>query len=121
MSFSHTRTQTSRSSPSHLTFCPLAALIVNITSLIHLKIYSALLDSDLPVLTNIVQSHRGTLEVLLIGGVCYETLSVLFTDLLEAAGNSQLNRLELYKSDYEMLPPRIHEQYKHLLKKWEFQ
>ena len=41
--------------------------------------------------------------------------------LLEAAGNSQLNRLELYKSDYEMLPPRIHEQYKHLLKKWEFQ
>ena len=48
---------------------PLAALIVNITSLIHLKIYSALLDSDLPVLTNIVQSHRGTLEVLLIGGL----------------------------------------------------
>ena len=51
---------------------PLAALIVNITSLIYLEINndtkdypetSGPLDSDLPVLTNIVQSHR-TLEEL---------------------------------------------------------
>ena len=44
---------------------PLAALIMNITSLTYLKISFGILDGDLPVLTNIVQSHH-TLEVLQI-------------------------------------------------------
>ena len=96
---------------------PLAALIMNITSLTYLKIGYVELDSnDLPVLTNIVQSHY-TLEVLKIGEVFYrsdENKTNLF-QLIEAAGNSRLKKLRLYKSDYDKLPPHIHEQYKHLL------
>ena len=106
---------------------PLAALIVNITSMIYLEINSysnestetkGPLDSDLPVLTNIVQSHR-TLEELHVGKIIYQNdstdSSTNLLQLIEAAGNSQLEELRLDKSDYDKLPPHIHEQYEHLL------
>ena len=93
----------------------LAALIVNITSLTHLEIVD-LLDSDLPVLTNIVQSHH-TLEVLDIGDIRNCTDSTNLLQLIEAAdSNEHVVTIKLYRSDYNKLPPHIHEQYKHLLK-----
>ena len=95
---------------------PLAALIMNITSLTYLKIYFVR-DSDLPVLTNIVQSHH-TLEVLEIGWISdyhSDENKTNLLQLIEAAGNSRLKKLRLHKSDYYMLPPHIHEQFKHLL------
>ena len=108
---------------------PLAALIVNITSLIYLEINndtkdypetSGPLDSDLPVLTNIVQSHR-TLEELHVGKIIYENdstdPSTNLLQLIEAAGNSQLKELKLHESDYDKLPPHIRKQYKHLVKR----
>ena len=100
---------------------PLAALIINITSLTYLKITNFLQDSDLPVLTNIVQSHH-TLEVLKIGWIAYhsdENETNLLFQLIEAAGNSRLKKLRLHKSDYDKLPPHIHEQFKHLLERWD--
>ena len=95
---------------------PLAALIMNITSLTYLKITVGLLDSDLPVLTNIVQSHH-TLEVLEIEFLEYNSdeNKTNLLRLIEPAGNSRLKKLRLCKSDYDKLPPHIHEQYKHLL------
>ena len=78
------------------------------------------LDSDLPVLTNIVQSHR-TLEELHVGKIIYENdstdPSTNLLQLIEAAGNSQLKELKLHESDYDKLPPHIHKQYKHLVKR----
>ena len=100
---------------------PLAAFIVNITSLTYLESDSVLQDSDLPVLTNIVQSHY-TLEVLNIGLVVdhyassYPSTNIL--QLIEVAGKSQLKKLRLNRSDYDKLPPHIHEQYKHLLESY---
>ena len=96
---------------------PLAALIKNITSLTYLKISNSPLDSDLPVLTNIVQSHH-TLEVLQIGEISslmYKSHETLL-QLIEAASNSRLKKLRIHEFDYNnKLPPHIHEQYKHLL------
>ena len=101
----------------------LAALIMNITSLTYLKISSCPLDSDLPVLTNIVQSHH-TLEVLQIGKIgqlgqlssfMYNKSHEILLQLIEAAGNSRLKKLRLLELNYNKLPPHIHEQYKHLL------
>ena len=66
---------------------PLAALIMNITSLTYLGI-SYLRDSDLPVLTNIVQSHH-TLEVLDIGAIQNCTDSTNLLQLIEAADNNE--------------------------------
>ena len=99
----------------------LAAFIVNITSLIYLESDSVLQDSDLPVLTNIVQSHC-TLEVLHIGLVVdhyassFPSTNIL--QLIEVAGKSQLKKLRLNRSDYDDLPPHIHEQHKHLLESY---
>ena len=97
----------------------LAALITNIVSLTHLQI-SDPLDSDLPVLTNIVQSHH-TLEVLKIRKIqdcdASTDTSTNMLQLIEAAGNSQLMEVRLYVSDYNKLPPHIHNLYKHLLVK----
>ena len=94
---------------------PLAALIVNVTSLTYLE-FSHLLDSDLPVLTNIVQSHH-TLEELAIYGIeknC--TASTNLLQLIEAAdSNEHVVTIKLCRSDYNKLPPHIREQYKHLL------
>ena len=100
---------------------PLAASIVNITSLTYLKICNDLLDSDLPVLTNIVQSHH-TLEVLQIGWIRYkrDENETNLLQLIEAAGNSRLKNLRLNESDYDNLPPHNHEQYKHLLETYGF-
>ena len=94
---------------------PLAALIVNITSLTFLVIEYPL-DSDLPVLTNIVQSHH-TLEVLDNGLIKNCTDSTNLLQLIEAAdSNEHVVTVKVHRSDYNKLPPHIHEQYKHLLK-----
>ena len=96
----------------------LTALIPNIVSLTYLEILYTL-DSDLPVLTNIVQSHH-TLEVLVIGPIkgcdASTATSTNMLQLIEAAGNSQLMEFRLFESDYNKLPPHIHELYEHLLK-----
>ena len=90
---------------------------MNITLLTYLEI-SYPLDSDLPVLTNIVQSHR-TLEELDIGLISAQLSSIdpstNLLQLIEAAGNSRLKKLRLWRSHYDKLPSHIHEQYKHLL------
>ena len=94
---------------------PLAAFIMNITSLTYLKIVDTL-DSDLPVLTNIVQSHH-TLEVLTIYRIQDCTDSTNLLQLIEAAdSNEHVVTFELYRSTYNKLPPHIQEQYKHLVK-----
>ena len=93
----------------------LAALIPNIVSLTYLEITLYPLDSDLPVLTNIVQSHH-TLEVLDIGQIGCAALPTNMLRLIEAAGNSQLTELRLNKSNYDKLPLHIHKLYEHLLK-----
>ena len=95
---------------------PLAALIMNITSLTYLEINGYARDVDLPVLTNIVQSHH-TLEVLQIIEIYYDSdeNNTNLVQLIEAAGNSRLKKLSLNQSNYNYLPPHIHEQYKHLL------
>ena len=67
---------------------PLAALIVNITSLTYLNIYSPF-DSDLPVLTTIVQSQH-TLEVLFIYTIQNCTDSTNLLQLIEAADSNEL-------------------------------
>ena len=92
----------------------LAALIPNIVSLTYLEILYTL-ASDLPVLTNIVQSHH-TLEVLEIGEIGCAALPTNMLRLIEAAGNSQLTELRLNKSNYDKLPLHIHKLYEHLLK-----
>ena len=100
---------------------PLAALIVNITSLTYLEI-SDLYKNVLPVLTNIVQSHL-TLEVLRIRQIRYYTheYQTNLLQLIGAAGNSQqLKKLRLSKYYYDKLPPHIHEQYKHLLEPYSY-
>ena len=90
-------------------FHPLAALIVNSTSLTYLEI-SYLRDSDLPVLTNFVQSHH-TLEVLTLGDILdvkeYYTSwgsSTNLIKLIEAAGNSRLKKLRLTRDEFHYLP-----------------
>ena len=92
---------------------PLAALIVNITSLTYLEI-TCPLDSELPSLTSIIQSLH-SLEVLQIGSIVYEDPSTNLLELIETADNSRLRKLRLHHFDYRKLPPHIHEQYKHLL------
>ena len=110
----HGNTNLKKLSISHSLLHPLAALIVNITSLTYLKI-RVLPDSDLPVLTNIVQSHH-TLEVLIIYNIYNCALSTNLLQLIEAAdSNEHVVTFKLYHSDYNKLPPHIHEQYKHLL------
>ena len=93
---------------------PLAALIVNITSLTYLQINDPL-DSDLPVLTNIVLSHH-TLEVLQIEEIQNCTDSTNLLQLIEAADSNEHVVTFRLGSEYDKLPPHIHEQYKHLLK-----
>ena len=94
----------------------LAALITNIVSLTYLGIGTLYtLDSDLPVLTNIVQSHH-TLKVLDIVQIDCDASPTNMLRLIEAAGNSQLTELRLHVSDYDKLPLHIHKLYEHLLK-----
>ena len=94
----------------------LTQMIINSSSLIYLEIVSSILTSELPDLLYIVLSHP-TLEVLQIQ--CnYDHPFTIVLQLIEAAGNSRLKKLRLHKSDYDKLPPHIHEQYKHLLEPW---
>ena len=94
----------------------LAALIMNITSLTYLRINDLLRDSDLPVLSNIVQSHH-TLEVLCIEDIRDCTVSTNLLQLIEAAdSNEHVVTFELDILDYDKLPPHIQEQYQHFLK-----
>ena len=99
-------------SPNHLR--PLTEMIINsCSSLTYLEITSSILIDELPDLLYIVLSHH-TLEVLEI--LCqYDQPSTIVLQVIEAAGNSRLKKLRLHKSDYDKLPPHIHEQYKHLL------
>ena len=85
----------------------LAALIMNITSLTYLKI-DLLQDSDLPVLTNIVQSHQ-TLEVLQIGLIDYSSdeNETNLLQLIEVAGNSRLKKLILHELNYNSLTTEL--------------
>ena len=97
---------------------PLAMLILNISSLTYLAITNLLVDSDLPVLTNIVQSHH-TLKILQIGWIvnpdASTDTSANLLQLIEAASSSQFEKLRLYKSNYENLPLHIRELYRHQL------
>ena len=92
---------------------PLAALIKNSTSLTYLAIRNGLLDSDLPVLTSIINSHL-TLAVVQIGSITHfaPNLSTNLLQLIEAAGKKhQLRSLLLHASCYIKLPPLFHRQY----------
>ena len=90
------------------------AFVPNVNSLTYLHIIFPE-PSDLPVLTNIVQSHH-TLEVLHIGKIYDHYASTDMLQLIEAASKSQLRELILDESIYCRLPPHIHELYSHLLK-----
>ena len=95
----------------------LAALSSSATSLTYLEITGDVSDSDLPVLTNIVQSHP-TLEVLDIREAfsLSHKNELQLSSLVEAAGNSQLKELRLLKHNYNRLPSHIREAHKQLLK-----
>ena len=85
----------------------LARLILDCTSLNYLEIFKHTYD-NLPVLTNIVQSHP-SLEILQISDVikCDHGLSPNLLDLVEAARNSRLKSLILTQSDYDNLPSHM--------------
>ena len=96
---------------------PLAAFISKISSLTYLAVTNILLDSYLPVFTSIVQSHH-TLKILQIGWIvnfdCSTDTSTNLLQLIEAA-SSNIEKLRLYKANYEKLPLHIRELYRHLL------
>ena len=94
----------------------LTQMIINSSSLTYLEIASIILIDVLPDLLCIVLSHP-TLEVLQMDCQHNQPFTILL-QLIEAAGNSQLKKLRLHKSDYNYLPSHIHEQYKHLLEPW---
>ena len=84
----------------------LAALILNITTLTNLMVIDPL-DSDLPVLTNIVQSHR-TLKVLHIGRIRdLNDDSTNLLQLIEVVSSSKMKELRIDTSDYDGLLPHI--------------
>ena len=85
---------------SVLLFQLFAALLPSITSLTYLEITGDILDSDLHVLTNILQSHP-TLEVLNINNISTKWVhhSTELSSLVEAASSSQLKKLTIGKCD----------------------
>ena len=93
----------------------LSELIPNFTSLSYLEIFFPL-NSDLPILSKIVQSHQ-TLKVLFVDGVIKKAATHdNLLELIEIAGsNSQLKELRLKKFDYQELSLDIRERHKHLL------
>ena len=91
----------------------LTEMIINSSSLIYLWLVNPILIDELPDLLYIVLSHP-TLEVLQMYDLYDQPVTILL-QLIEAAGNSRLKKLRLNKSDYNKLPPHIHEQYKYLL------
>ena len=95
-------------------------LIVDRTSLIYLKIVRTL-DSNLPILINIVQSHQA-LEVLDIGWITdrktstdtsTNTTTTNMIKLIEAAAVKSQQLKLIFR--YDELPPYIYDQYGHLL------
>ena len=119
---------------------PLAASILSISSLNFLAV-ADLKASDLPILTSIIQSHC-TLKTLQLGyrveyrrtysslGTSAKTATNTETNssasttcnyfenlvqLIEAAGNSQLEKLVIDTRDYERLPQHIRKRYCNLL------
>ena len=87
-----------------------------LTSLTYLKITS-LLDSDLPVLTDILKSHP-TLEVLQIGLISYIyalTGDATNLQLLIEAAKGRLKMLTLLRVDYDKLPSHRQKFYDRLL------
>ena len=96
----------------------LAALIQKFTSLTYLAIAEPQ-DDDLPVLTNLVQSHE-TLEILELDRIRdhdkLKDASTNMLQLIETSANHQIKELRIRTKNYDKLPPHIQENYKHLLK-----
>ena len=103
---------------SHNLLHQLAALIQKFTSLTYLAI-SEPQDNDLPVLTNLVQSHE-TLEILELDRIRdhdkLKDASTNMLQLIETAANCQLKELRIRTKNYDKLPHHIQENYRHLLK-----
>ena len=97
---------------------PLATLLPNVTSLTYLKIDGQVTDSDISVLITTLQSLH-MLEVLQLKGFgCRSRDTRLdLSELVVAAGISQLKELSLYFPYYDKLPLHIRECYNHLLKR----
>ena len=95
---------------------PLARLLPNCTSLTCLIINKRLHEYDLPVLTELIQSHP-TLEVLGIESYYpYDKSSTAYLlQLVKIAANSRLKQLLFSQQVYELIPLDIQEQYKHVL------
>ena len=94
---------------------PLAALLHKTSLMTHLVIDSQVYESDLPVLTSLVESHS-TLQVLKLGKIVRYALTPKPTytsstsasrnlrQLVKVAINSQLIMFKLHKEDYKYLP-----------------
>ena len=83
----------------------LAALLPYATSLTYLEITGYVSDSDLPVLTNIVQSHP-TLEVLVLHAL-EATCIYSSTELVQLiASANNLKKLTIFKHDITEILPR---------------
>ena len=93
---------------------PLAALIPNITSLTILDVPYQLY-SDLPIITNIVRTHR-SLETLMMEHREYFYADALtdsyskFIELFDAVCNSRI----MFLINYSKLPPHIQQRYKRM-------
>ena len=91
----------------------LAGVLPNCTSLTCLRINGSVYKDDLPVLTELIQTHP-TLEVL--GIVYYDRGCIAdLLQLVETAANSQLKQLLFSHHVYKLIPLDIKEQYKHVL------
>ena len=77
---------------------------MNSTSLNYLEIVGNISDHGIPVLTNIMRSHR-SLEVLKIRRIMsLRPPNYSLFQLVKAAGNSRLKKLRLGKCEYDKLP-----------------
>ena len=96
---------------------PLATLLPNMTSLTYLNIVGTVTDSDISVLITTVQSLH-MLEVLHLVYISLEQRDDMLdlSELVLAAGNSQLKELILDSHYYGNLPQHIRGHYNHLLR-----
>ena len=88
---------------------PLARIILDSTSLTFLGVSECVRDSDLPILTNIVQSHP-SLEEIQFDGIAGDKhlLSSNLRELAKAAINSRLKKLRVPSFVYDYLPSKMH-------------
>ena len=95
---------------------PLAKLLPNYTSLTSLIINnSKVRENDLPVLTELIQSHP-TLEVLGIESYSSgEGGKANLVQLVKATAHSRSKQLLFSQRDYKLILPDIQEQYQHVL------